>query len=180
MPKLSVVISYANKIDDFRHVLNGYSQQNFDDFELVIVQGDKNEDNLTKLFREFPNLNIQHEIFEDPNDNWYLYAKLNLGIKNADADFVVIAGDDIIPHVDFLNNYYSQRNEDEVLFSTKFDVWRHNEKEVPKELVDKLIKNDFWMYNMFSNSGPMDFKLLTDEVEILSHLMLACNVLCLF
>lgn len=166
MPKLSVVISYASRIDDFQHVLNGYNQQNFDDFELVIVQGNRNDDNLEELFTEFPDLNIKHKMFEHPNNNWHLYAKLNLGIKNADSDFLVIAGDDIIPHTNYLNYYYSQRDENTVLFSTKFDIWRHNEKEVPNELVNKLITSDFWMYNEFNNSKPMEFIILTDEVEI--------------
>jgi len=166
MPQVSVIISYANKLEDFQYVLQGYKQQKFKDFELIIVEGNRNQEGLAQLLEQFPSLNIKHILFEHPNDNWHLYAKLNVGIKEADSDFIIIAGDDIIPHTDYVYNYYSQREENIVLCSTKFDIWRHNEKEVPSELVNKLIASDFWMYNAFSSNGPMDFTLLIDEVEL--------------
>ena len=166
MPSISVVISYATKKEDFQHVLNGYQQQDFKDFELVIVANSDNDENLSELFSLYPDLNIQYIKFERPGPNWYLYAKLNRGIAASKSDFIVTAGDDIVPHTQYLANYFSQKDENIVLCSTKFDVWRHNEKEVPEELVDILIKSDFWMYNAFSNNGPMNFVLLTDEVEI--------------
>lgn len=165
-PKVSVIISHANDVNDFRHVLRGYSRQVFDDFEVVVVSDTSKSAKVENLFSEFPNLSIKHVIFDNPDGNWHLYEKLNRGIDASSGDFIIISGDDTIPNKHHVSFYYSQRNENCVLFSTKFDVWRNNNKEVPEELVDRLIESDFWMYNSFDNEKPMDFILLTDEVEL--------------
>lgn len=166
MPTISVIISYASQLRDFQYVLQGYEAQYFKDFEIIVVQDHNDEQDLSELISLYPTLNINHVIFEKPTDNWHLYSKLNAGIKASQADFIVIAGDDIMPHKDYLNFYYSQREYDTILCSTKFDIWRHNDKELPSKMMTTLIDCDFMMWSPFNNEGPMRFTFLSDEIEL--------------
>ena len=92
--KISIVMPLFNpRHDHLNECINSLLDQDFKDFELIVVDDSyKNVDN-NKLFKSFPNERLQYFRNENPLG---LQASLNFGIKNAKGKFIArMDGDDI-------------------------------------------------------------------------------------
>lgn len=109
MPKVSVIISFYNRIDYLRFVLAGFERQTFRDYEIIIADdGSKNEvvkeiENIsTKI--SFPLVHLWHE------DKGFRKNKiLNRAITSASSDYLIFIDGDCVPHREFVNQHFNYR-----------------------------------------------------------------------
>ena len=92
--KISLVLPLFNpRHDHLKECLDSIFDQEFKDFELVVVDDSNKEMNNEELFNSFPADRIQYHMNERPIG---LQASLNLGIKNSKGAFIArMDGDDI-------------------------------------------------------------------------------------
>jgi glycosyltransferase involved in cell wall biosynthesis len=109
MPKTSIIISFYNKIDFLKLVLAGFERQSFNDFEILIADdGSKREyseeiENIAKS----TGLQIKH-IWQ--NDSGFRKNKImNKAIIESTSDYLIFIDGDCIPHREFINEHYENR-----------------------------------------------------------------------
>ena len=101
MPKVSVIISTYNKPHFLEKVLTGYSNQTFQDFEILIADDGSNSD--TKQSIEKFSENIRQKVIHVwQKDNGFRKCKiLNKAILRSSAKYIIFTDGDCIPKSNF-------------------------------------------------------------------------------
>ena len=134
-PKISLIISFYNKIQWLEKVLDTVAEQTFRDFEVVIADdGSRSEvvERIHSLQKQyiFP---IQHVWHED--QGWRKNIILNKAVMAANADYLVFIDGDCLLEEHFLEDHYSARKSREVvtgrrvLLTEKTTAWLLEQRE---------------------------------------------------
>ncbi len=137
MPKVSVILSFYNKIDYLDLVLAGFGIQSFKDFEIIIADdGSKPEvvSRLEFLMKQY-NFEITHLWQEDKG--FRKNRILNRAIEIAGSDYLVFVDADCIPHSKFVEEHYFNREEKTVLAGRRINL----SEKITKNLSPEKIKH---------------------------------------
>jgi glycosyltransferase involved in cell wall biosynthesis len=137
--KLSLIISFYNKIDLLKLIFAGLERQTFHDFEVIIADdGSKKEivDEIKAIIQNYP-FPIRHVWHED--NGWQKNKILNKAIVVATAEYLVFLDGDCIPHPYFLQEHYENKAVGQVISGRRVMM---NEK-VSSKLSAKKIKSGY-------------------------------------
>ncbi|HEX3007819.1 MAG TPA: glycosyltransferase [Bacteroidales bacterium] len=120
--KLSLIISFYNKVDYLKLIFASLERQTFKDFEVVIADdGSHNEAVLEVekmlLSASFP---VQHIWHEDLG--WRKTTILNKAVVAAKSDYLVFIDGDCILHKHFLKEHYNHRGKNVVLVGRRVNL----------------------------------------------------------
>ncbi len=139
MPRLSLIISFYNRIDYLKLVFAGIENQTFEDFEVIIADDGSNELIVQELKSfiqrfSFTTIHLWHE------DQGFRKNKiLNHAIKQSKSDYLVFIDGDCIPHSEFLKEHYENREKKICLTGRRVNL----SKNITEKLTPDLIKNKF-------------------------------------
>ncbi len=113
---LSIILVNYNNTNDTIRCLNSLKYQNYDDYEIIIVENCSNDDNknllsnfLTSIKKEVKFFNKIKIIFS--NQNLGYGGGNNLGIRKSKGDIILLLNSDTVHSVSFLktmNNFFEQ------------------------------------------------------------------------
>lgn len=107
--KVSLIISFYNKIDNLRLVLASLEMQTFKDFEVIIADdGSSKEvvDELKAIPTSFPLKHIWH-----PDNGWQKPIICNIAVTKALADYLIFIDSDCFLHPKFIEDHMNNRGE---------------------------------------------------------------------
>jgi len=115
LPKVSLIVSFYNKIDIFKLVLAGLERQSFKEFEVIIADDGSKVEVVNELRQIISSskLNIIHLWHEDLG--WRKNIALNNAIIKSKADYLVFIDGDCIPHKHFIKEHYLARQQNVML-----------------------------------------------------------------
>ncbi len=105
---VSIVICTLNRATSLGETLESLRYQNYDEFEVVVVNGPSTDDTEVVLQRWSDLIRIEH--CPVPN----LSVSRNIGIRAAGGDIVAFIDDDALPEFDWLNQALPAFDDDEV------------------------------------------------------------------
>ncbi len=143
-PKVSLIVSFYNKIDILKLVLAGLERQSFKEFEVIIADDGSKEAvvNEIKQIIAISNLNIIHVWHED--FGWRKNIIFNCAIVKAKADYLIFIDGDCIPHKHFIKEHYLERQKNVVLAGRRVNL----SKRVSRILKPSFVKSGF-LENLF-------------------------------
>ena len=114
-PKLSLIISFYNKIDWLESVLDTVEQQTFRHFEVIIADDGSKPDVVERirLLQQRYDFPIKHVWHEDKG--WRKNRILNQAVSAASADYLVFIDGDCLLEKHFLEEHYQARKQGEVV-----------------------------------------------------------------
>lgn len=146
MPKLSLIISFYNKIDFLKLVFAGVENQSFKDFEVIIADDGSNETIVKQLKSLIKKSNFPVKHIWQEDKGFRKNKILNLGILASDADYLVFIDGDCIPHSEFLSEHFINREEKVCLTGRRVNLSR----KITNKLNVELIKSKFLEQNILS------------------------------
>ena len=139
MPKVSVIISFYNRIDYLKFVLAGFERQTFRDFEIIIADDGSGPEIVKEIEKlslklSFPVLHLWHE------DKGFRKNKiLNRAITSANSDFLIFIDGDCVPHREFVNEHFEYRYEGKCFTGRRVNL----SEKFTKGLNEEDIKNGY-------------------------------------
>lgn len=113
--KVSVIISFFNKLDVLKIVLAAFERQSFKQFEIIIAD-DGSESEFVKEIAtviEESSLSIHHVWHE--NKGWRKNSILNKAITRSNSEFLIFIDGDCIPHKNFVRDHFILRQTGQLL-----------------------------------------------------------------
>nr|WP_319400471.1 glycosyltransferase [uncultured Carboxylicivirga sp.] len=133
--KISVILSFYNKIDWLKLVLAGYCRQSFKEFEIVIADDGSRDEVVNEIERmkdDYP-FNITHVWHLD--NGWQKNVILNKPILACNYDYIIFNDGDCIPHRHFVKEHYVNRQPDTALAGRRVYL----PKTLTEELTPKMV-----------------------------------------
>lgn len=115
MYKISIIISFYNKIDILRRILEALSVQTMQDFEVVIAD-DGSREEVVQQIQQLQNdflFAIQHIWHEDLG--WRKNTILNKAVVAAHGEYLIFIDGDCIPERHFVEEHYNERSPKHVI-----------------------------------------------------------------
>ena len=115
MPKVSIVASYYNRIEQFTRTLDSINRSKHDDVEIIMVDdGSVSWHRLESLADKQDNLKV---IRVEPEDKWYVNPCIpfNMGLKEATGDVIIIQNPECLHVGDIISNAASRAEEGKYL-----------------------------------------------------------------
>ena len=128
-PKLSLIISFYNKIDLLRAVLDTIALQTMKDFEVIIADDGSRPEVVEQLqqLRQQYIFSITHVWQED--DGWQKNKILNKAVMASRADYLVFIDGDCLLERHFLEEHYAARTHGEIVTGRRVlmpaDITKH-------------------------------------------------------
>ena len=122
MPKVSLIISFYNKLNTLELLFTALEKQSFKDFE-VIIADDGSESEVVKKISEliagckFKTHHIWHE-----DKGWRKNSILNKAILKSNTGYLIFIDGDCIPHPRFIEEHYNNRKEATVLAGRRVNL----------------------------------------------------------
>lgn len=99
-PKVSIVIRAYNEEKHIGRLLDGIQQQNYSDYEIILVDSGSTDNTVTiaaQRFTQNPTAGHQFSVVHIPPEQFTFGRSLNLGIEQARGEFIVIASAHVYP-----------------------------------------------------------------------------------
>jgi len=155
--KLSVVITTYNSEEWLEKVLNGYSVQSENDFEVVIADDGSTEktkaviDSFQNSFK-FPIIHVWQE------DNGFQKCKiLNKAILKTNSDYLLFTDGDCIPRKDFVAQHLKHKEEGYFLSGGYFKLPMITSKKITRDSIKS--QDCFSIFWLIKNGVSKNFKL---------------------
>ena len=153
MPKISVIIPLYNKEAIIGRSLQSVLSQDYDDFEIVIVN-DGSTDRSMEIVRGIQDPRIV--LIEQENGG--PSKARNTGVKHAKGEWIVFldADDELLPGALSLLNNIQRSHDDIELFCCEFYLNNGGNLTLPYEYSDSIVKDNYksWFYNeIFPRTG---------------------------
>lgn len=108
-PKVSLIISFYNRIDFLKLVLAGIERQSFTDFEIIIADDGSKEDVVNEIENistkvNFPLIHLWH-----PDHGFRKNKILNQAITHSTSSYLIFIDGDCIPHNKFIEEHFTNR-----------------------------------------------------------------------
>jgi len=152
MSKVSVVISFYNKIDYLRLVFAGFEAQTEKDFEVIIADDGSRSEIVSQIKEMSKNLpfNVNHIWQEDKG--FRKNRILNKAVAAARTDYVIFVDGDCVPHREFVREHFINREENVCSTGRRVNL----SEKMTSRLTAETIKNGFFEKNIF--------RLIVDEL----------------
>lgn len=148
MPKLSLIISFYNKIDYLKLVFAGVEIQSFKDFEVIIADDGSNEIIVEQIKSIIKDVNFPVKHIWQEDKGFRKNRILNRAIIESSADYMVFIDGDCVPHSEFLREHYLNRKEKVCLTGRRVNLSRKITEKINEELIRKkfLERNNFLLF----------------------------------
>lgn len=137
MPECSVIISFYNKINYLKLVLEGFQRQSYKDFEVVIAD-DGSKPEIVAQIKEIQNkyaFDIAHVWHEDLG--WRKNEILNKAIGLTKTPYIIIIDGDCIPHKHFIKEHLNYRQSGVCLTGRRVNL----SQEMTNKITIQSVKN---------------------------------------
>lgn len=121
-PKVSIIISFYNKIDNLKLVLAGLTRQSFKEFEVIIADDGSKEDVVNELKQIIENTQLKIIHIWHKDLGWRKNIILNKAICIANSDYLIIIDGDCIPHKHFIKEHFQARQKNVVLAGRRVNL----------------------------------------------------------
>ncbi|MDK8181680.1 glycosyltransferase [Paenibacillus sp. UMB4589-SE434] len=105
-PRVSIVICTTNRLDTLKYVFHGLNNLNYDNFEVIVVNG-PSTDGTTEFLSNVDGIKVYQ------NNQFNLSISRNIGIRAAGGEIVVFIDDDAIPNAEWLKEVVASFTKDE-------------------------------------------------------------------
>lgn len=177
MVEVSVIVPVYNACDNIEDTLNHIICQNFDDFELIIIDDGSKDDSVKIIKKLMDKSTVNYKLIEQ--ENLGSSAARNNGLANSNGKYVVFVDDDDLIGENHLKNLYSSiiNQNTSFAFTEMFKISKEFEylssNNVYASLKDKvkistgdLIKQELLMRIPFSFAQIMYDKSIIDKFNI--------------
>ncbi|MGB3465922.1 MAG: glycosyltransferase [Cyclobacteriaceae bacterium] len=107
--KVTVIISFYNKIDVLKLLIAGFERQSFEDFEIIVADDGSKKEVVKELNMLIATSGIQiRHVWHDDN-GWRKNTILNKAILESSGDYLIFVDGDCIPHRHFVADHYRNR-----------------------------------------------------------------------
>ena len=137
MAECSVIISFYNKIDYLKLVLEGFERQSHKDFE-VIIADDGSRPEIVAQIKEIKNkyaFEIAHVWHEDIG--WRKNEILNKAVCLTKTPYIVFIDGDCVPHKHFVKEHLTYKQADVCLTGRRVDL----SQEITNKITVVTVKN---------------------------------------
>lgn len=139
MPELTLIISFYNRIDYLKLVLAGLEIQTFKNFEVIIADDGSNEKVLSELSKLISNFKFPIKHIWQEDKGFRKNKILNRAIVESQTDYLVFIDGDCVPHSEFLNEHYLNREKKVCLTGRRVNL----SKKISKMLDEEMIRSKF-------------------------------------
>ena len=170
--KTSLIISVYNKDKELNLIFNALSVQSFKDFEIVIAEDGMN-DNMYKLINEWKRKEFFPITHLTQADQGFRKNKiLNEAVRRSSSDYLIFFDGDCIPHSDFVNAHFENREENTVLCGRRVNLTKSLSAKINKENILNLnyqkVKLSEVIYSSL-NRDKADFNFNVEESFIFKN-----------
>jgi glycosyltransferase involved in cell wall biosynthesis len=135
-PKVTVIISFFNKIDYLRLVLAAFARQTFKEFEIIIADDGSKKEIVADLKAYAAALPLLKHVWHE--DVGFRKNKiLNEAIMASSTDYLVFIDGDCIPHKDFVKDHFSNRKPGRILAGRRVNLSEAITKTITVEKIRK-------------------------------------------
>lgn len=184
-PKVSVIISFYNRIDYLELLLAGFKNQTLKSFEIIIADDGSSSEVVKKIestAADYP-FCIKHIWHEDKG--FRKNRVLNQAIINSSCDYLLFVDGDCIPHYAFVEEHFRSRKENLCLTGRRVNLSKKITELLTPERVEKgFLDNKFLRLvvdGLFGNSIDVEKgiyfqnKILRNLVNKKKRGILGCN-----
>ncbi|MBR0270951.1 MAG: glycosyltransferase family 2 protein [Methanobrevibacter sp.] len=160
--KMSVIVPVFNEQDYISATLDSIFNQNFEDYEIIVVDDGSTDDTLKIIEEKFADSDIAHKIIHQKNSG--VSAARNKGINEANGEYIVfVDGDDYL-----LTNHLSELYNSDYDFSLIQMIKKDNEKLSNPHVydVDEIKAKDFIKLEL-GMEVPFNFVQLSYKTDII-------------
>ena len=160
-PLVSIVTLCWNRKQDILESLQGISQIDYNNFEVIVVDNASSDGTVEAIAAQFPKVKVI-QMFKNIGIEAY-----NIGFKNAKGEYIVILDDDSFPHPQAVRRMVRYFQEDDKLGVVAFDVRNYYKYEevadaTVEEEVHKAEAKDYYM--SFNGAGAGIRRELFEEI----------------
>lgn len=130
--KVSIVIPNYNGKQYIKACMESLEKQSYKDFEIILVDNGSLDGSRSYIKENYPDINV---IFLDKNYG-FSYA-VNVGIKQSNAEYVVLLNNDTEVDKDWLGNLVRCIEKDKQIFSCSSKMIRYNERHLIDDAGDE-------------------------------------------
>lgn len=145
MTKLSLIISFYNRLDYLKLVFAALEIQSLKDFEVIIADDGSNEKVVKEVKNFIANFNFPVLHIWQEDRGFRKNKILNKAIIASRTDYLVFIDGDCVPHSEFLNEHFLNREEKVCLTGRRVNL----SKKLTGKLNEELIKSKFLERNNF-------------------------------
>lgn len=147
--KVSLIISFYNKISWLKLVLAGLNRQSLMDFEVIIADDGSSREVVNVLQEIIPNyfFPINHVWHKDLG--WKKNIILNKAVVASKSDYIIFIDGDCIPHRHFIKDHFSNRVKDHVLVGRRLHLSSSLSLKLTERKVEKGYLENFGMLKLF-------------------------------
>lgn len=159
---MSVIVPVFNEQDYISATLDSIFNQNFEDYEIIVVDDGSTDDTLKIIEEKFADSDIAHKIIHQKNSG--VSAARNKGINEANGEYIVfVDGDDYL-----LTNHLSELYNSDYDFSLIQMIKKDNEKLSNPHVydVDEIKAKDFIKLEL-GMEVPFNFVQLSYKTDII-------------
>jgi glycosyltransferase involved in cell wall biosynthesis len=121
-PKVTVIISFFNKIDYLSLVLAGFARQTFKEFEIIIADDGSKQEVVAGLKAYLSGLPLQVKHVWHEDIGFRKNKILNEAIIASSADYLVFIDGDCVPHKDFVKDHFINRKPGRILAGRRVNL----------------------------------------------------------
>lgn len=140
MPKISVIVPVYKVEKYLRRCVDSILSQTYLDFELLLVD-DGSPDNSGKICDEYAAIDPRVSVFHKPNGG--VSSARNLGLENAQGEWVTFIDSDDWVNVDYLNELLKGISSDLSVMSFVLEETDENWGDLPEGIYNGLILREF-------------------------------------
>ncbi|MDN4164862.1 glycosyltransferase [Cytophagales bacterium LB-30] len=136
-PKLTLIISFYNKIEWLLLILKALEKQSFREFEVIVADdGSKPEvvEALKAYIRQSP-LEISHIWQEDVGFRKVII--LNEALRQSRSEYLVFIDGDCVPHPHFIKEHYQNREKKVMLAGRRVDLSEKMTRKITQESISQ-------------------------------------------
>ncbi len=137
MPKVTVILSFFNKIDYLNLVLAGFEIQSFKDFEIIIADDGSKPEIVAQLEESCKQYDFEITHLWQEDKGFRKNRILNRAIEVAGSDYLIFVDADCIPHSKFVEEHYLNRENKTVLAGRRVNL----SEKITKNLSPEKIKH---------------------------------------
>lgn len=145
-PKLTLVISFYNKIDQLLLILAALEEQSMGEFEVIIADDGSKPEVVEALKSHIKQsqLIIQHLWQEDIGFRKVII--LNEALRQSRTDYIVFIDGDCVPHHHFMKEHYENREPRVMLAGRRVDLSPKLSQKITQENIKNgyLVKDIYW------------------------------------
>jgi glycosyltransferase involved in cell wall biosynthesis len=185
---ISVIVSTYERASELERVLEGYTLQTFEDFEVVVADDGSGPETKAVCDRYLSRLNLVHARHE--HDGFRAAAARNMGVRASKGAWIVFADGDCVPFPDYLEKHAASRDAASFLAGERYMLEQDEAQAVTvssiasrdafvkaparerKRLKSLATKNAFYRFTGLKPERP---KLLTSNCSLARSAFVAVN-----